>query len=497
MKQVNRRQFLRLAATGLGATALAACAAPTAAPPQVVTVVVKETQIVEGEVKTVEKVVEKQVTVAPTAVPPKPKQTKGTLWGLQYDPHVEEYNRLADLFNKKTGMTMAVEPQAWPLETKLLAALAAGTQPDVACIMGKMCVPLYIGRVLLPLKEAVYNANGTNLEKDYFGDGLGAYAWDGDYYGVPMENGMIGNTVSVPTDDIKKLGLQSKYPPTNGNWLWESYEQLWEAAKALQIEEGGKVKRYGISSKGWDAAAIIGILRTNGENDKIDWWDVTKQQFNVDTEYGVKAFWYHDEEPVKRGIEAELDVSSVDAAMSGRAALARGNATPVVLGHTVGFVYEGSEVPPTLPGQKKPITMGEGGWGFVSPKQAKNLDVAVAFLRLMDSDEGAYEWEHIYGGKKGPRTKWASDFTMFKDQDPNSPNMKFNKFVLANNMWASAKYYGEQMGYPGTIDGIFGSEASEIRSGKKTAAQAAKSAQERLIAQRQGYLDDVKRYQAG
>lgn len=392
MKPVSRREFLRLTTITLGASALAACTVPAAAP-QVVTV--KETVMVEGTPQVVEKVVEKVVTAAPPA--PGPESKAGVLWGLQYDPHVEAYNRLAKLFETKTGMTMKVEPQGWPLETKLLAALAANTQPDVACIMGKQCVPLYMTRALLPLKDAIYAANGTNLEKDYFGDGLGAYAWDGDYYGVPMENGCIGNTVSVPVDDIKKLGLESKYPPLNGNWLFESYAHLWECAKALQTEEGGKVKRWGLSSKGWDAAAVIGILRTYGEQKKMDWWDVDKQVFNVDTEEGINALADYAERPVKAGIEAELDVNSVDACMSGRAALGRGNATPVLQGDTVGYNYEIAEVPTVLPNQKRPLTMGEGGWGFVTPRKSKNTNVAVAFLKLMDTDEGALEWEKIYG----------------------------------------------------------------------------------------------------
>jgi ABC-type glycerol-3-phosphate transport system substrate-binding protein len=378
-----------------------------------------------------------------------------------------------------------------------LAALAANTQPDVACIMGKMCVPLYMTRALLPLKDAVYAANGTNLDKAYFGDGLGAYAWDGDYYGVPMENGCIGNTVSVPVDDIKKLGLESKYPPTNGNWLFESYDHLWECAKALQVEEGGKVKKWGLSSKGWEAAAIIGILRTYGEKDKMDWWDVDKQKFNVDTDAGVNALADYAERPVKKGIETELDVTSVDACMAGRAALGRGNATPVLQGDTVGYNYEIAEVPTTLPGQKRPLTMGEGGWGFVAPRNAKNVNVAVAFLKFMDTDEGALEWEKIYGGKKGPRTALKGKYDHFVDKDPNSKARRTAKWCDDHLMWESAKYYGERMGYPGDIDKIFSEEASNIRTGKQTAAEGAKKITERLDAQLKQFQDDVQRYKEG
>jgi len=178
---------------GVAGTALAACATPT---PQVIkeTVivekpvekVVKETVVTEKEVtKVVEKVatqvVEKQVEKVVTATPmpsmlARLEGKKGRIWGLQYDPHVGAYQRLAALFNKRTGATLSVEPQAWPLETKLIAALAAGTQPDVACIMGKMCIPLYIQNALLPLRDAVYNYMKVKPEEVFFEDAVYAYS---------------------------------------------------------------------------------------------------------------------------------------------------------------------------------------------------------------------------------------------------------------------------------------------------------------------------------
>jgi ABC-type glycerol-3-phosphate transport system substrate-binding protein len=66
------------------------------------------------------------------------------MWGLQYDPHVEAYQRLSDLFAEQGGGTFEVQPQAWPIPPKVIAALAAGTQPDVACIMGEQLTSLHL-----------------------------------------------------------------------------------------------------------------------------------------------------------------------------------------------------------------------------------------------------------------------------------------------------------------------------------------------------------------
>src|SRR5689334_18306735 len=191
-KGLSRRTFLKFAAGAASASALAACMPAAPAQPAAQ----------QGSTSS-------QAAAAPAA-------QEGVLWGLQYDPHVETYKRLAKLFKEKSGVTLAVEPQAWPLETKLIAALSAGTQPDVICIMGKVMIPLHIQKAMMPLKESVYDHNNVNPEKDFIGDAIGAYTWQGDIYGVPTEVNGVGHVVNVPVDDVKKAGLDKQYPPTNG-----------------------------------------------------------------------------------------------------------------------------------------------------------------------------------------------------------------------------------------------------------------------------------------
>ena len=331
---LSRRNFLKFAAGAASVSALAACmpSAPSAPPPA---------QEADSE-----------------SAAPAPVSQEGVLWGLQYDPHVETYHRLADMFKEQSGVTLAVEPQAWPLETKLIAALSAGTQPDVICIMGKVLIPLHIQKALMPLKESVYDAQGVNPDTDFIGDGIGAYTWEGELYGVPTEVNGVGHVVNVPVDDVKAAGLDSQYPPTNGEPFFESYESMWELAKALQVEADGEVTRWGLSSKGWDNQSYLGILRTLLAKDNTDWWDNTDKKFNIDSEAGVKAMELFAETPVQMGIETELDQTQIDAALAGKVALARGNGTPAVQGRELGYNYflagvpkiNGSDAPP--PGRR-------------------------------------------------------------------------------------------------------------------------------------------------
>ena len=89
----------------------------------------------------------------------------GVLWGLKYDPHVEAYQRMSDAFREKTGATLSVEPIEPDLAPKFLAAMAAGTQPDIMCYYGPAMMPLHIQNALMPLKASVYDAQRARLRR--------------------------------------------------------------------------------------------------------------------------------------------------------------------------------------------------------------------------------------------------------------------------------------------------------------------------------------------
>lgn len=460
---------------------MASCAQPAPAPQ-----VVKETVIVEGTPK----VVEKEVTAVPEAGI---KGKSGVLWGLQYDPHVAIYVRLAALFREKTGATLAVEPQDWPPD-KLIPALAAGTQPDVCCIMGMSCMPLYIQGALMPLSDVVFSAMGIKPEDVFFEDGVQAYSWKGEIYGIPTEAGGLGNVVNVPVEEVTKLGLGDKYPPTDGTVWWDSHDEMFELAKALQVEENGKVVRWGLSSKGWDGPTYLGILRSLLAERGTDWWDLNSEKFNIDSEEGVLAMQYFAETPVKLGIETELDQSHVDAALAGKCALARGNAAASTQSTELGYHFEVAGCP-KVAGDKPPLSVSEAGWGFVAPKATKNPDISVAFLQMMATEEGQKTYCKIYGGQ--PCIAWkglTGVFDHWDNQDPEWPQRKFG-MMFQKYLQPLALYYGEALGDPGVVADAFGEICSQVRTGDLTSAEACKAAQERAEAQRKQWLEDMKQYE--
>ena len=485
-RTISRRQFLHAAAqaTVLGsAGVLAACAAPAApAQPAAPAGATAAPAASSGEAQ--------PTAAAGNASAATLDGKTGTLWGLKYDPHVEAYNRLAALLKTKTGATLKIEPQDWPIETKLITALAANTPPDAVCIMGKVLPPLHMQKALMPLSDLVYKPIGIDPYKAYFDDASGAYTWENEIWGVPVEVNSVGTMVNVPVDDAKAANVYDKYPPGNSKPYFESYDDLFALGQALQTKEGDKVSKWGLSSQGWESISLLGIIRTLG----VDWWDKDNQKFNVDSEAGVRALELLVEQPVKMGIETQLDQNSSEAALQGKVAIVRGNTGPSLQGKDLGYVYEmtGS---PKIDG-KDPLFIGEAGWGFVMPKSAANQDIGVAFLQMVAEPDGQREYSKIYGGLISSSRSLASGFDWFKDPSPDSPNVKAAK-LMVEALLPNTIYYGEQFGYASEIDASCGAVCADVRQGKTTAAQGAKDLQARFEAQYKQYQDDIKKVGGG
>jgi ABC-type glycerol-3-phosphate transport system substrate-binding protein len=418
---------------------------------------------------------------------------QGILWGLQYDPHVETYNRLSKLFEEKTGAKLAVQPQPWPLETKVLAALAAGNAPDVGCIMGKVLLPLHMRKALVETTQLFRDEN-IDTRKDFYPDGIQAYTYQGKLWGVPVEVGLgVGAIVMIDAGAADKAGILSKTPPANGKDFFESYDHLWDTAKALMVKEGDTVKRWGLSSKGWDPQSYLGIVRSHG----VNFWDNETKKFNLNSEAGVNAFKLLAETPVKMGIETELNTSQIDSMLAGKVALARGNGIAQKEAEKQNYWFDAAIAPPVKGAisSTDPIFVGEAGWGFVGMAASKKKDLVTEFLRMMVTDDGQASYTEIYGGIPVPKKKLNTLerakklFVPSKFRDLR-PVERYDWLLKEGDRFA---YYGEGFGYVQDLEKHTGATVAEVRQGKLTAEQAAPKLQDLLEKAYQQYQEDLKK----
>ncbi|MHB1296641.1 MAG: ABC transporter substrate-binding protein, partial [Anaerolineae bacterium] len=415
----------------------------------------------------------------------------GVLWGISYEHHVKAYERCCNLFKEQTGAEMKIEPEAG--DQKFIAALAAGSPPDVECLMGVGCTQLFLRDILFPMEEAVFEPMGVDAsDKWWWGDSIQVYEWEGKHYGVPLEANNVGQCVNVPVDDLEALGVLDQYPPHLDTdpplVFFESYEAMWELAKMLQVEENGEVTKWGLSSKGWDAGSYLSILRSLLVDEGSDWYDANTDKFMINSEAGIAAMQMHAETPVKMGIETELDQSHVDAALAGKVALAKGNIGPsTAQGRELGYNYMLAGTPKI--NGKLPLVTGEGGWGYIMPKEAKNPDLSIAFLQMMCTTPGQTEFSRIYGGSVSP--SWAplvGVFDHYADPTSGSPTVK-NGMLNQKYLAPQTSYFGLGDRYGGRTDAT--AMASEVRLGNMTAAEACAEWQSRAEALYAQYKEDV------
>lgn len=415
----------------------------------------------------------------------------GVLWGLKYDPHIRAYERMVAAFNAKTGARMTVEPIDPDLAPKFVAALAAGTQPDVMCYYAPVMQGLLIQKVCMPISESVYAANGVDPDRDFIGDSMGGWRYQGEIFGVPVESNAVGHIVNVPVDEVEALGSDavSAYPPTNGETYFESYEAMWELARKLQkFDANGNVTRWGIASKPFELEGILGIMRSLGRK----WWDQDAKTFHLNSPEGIRAIELLAETPVKMGIETELDQGAIDAALAGKVALARGQGVDVESATSLGYRYELAGAPRVVPGED-PLFVGGGGWGFLAPRAAKNPGLSVAFLRFVATHEGQLEFAKIYNGLlQYAWAGFANDTSRFADPSESNAIVRASRWYTKLN--SRVEYLGYDFGYFLECQNAAGAVCSEVRQGRMTAAQAAEELQRRVEAQYAQYLKDVEKY---
>jgi ABC-type glycerol-3-phosphate transport system substrate-binding protein len=381
-------------------------------------------------------------------------------WGLQYDPHVDRYNALAEAFEKKTGNKANIQPQAWPLETKLLAAITAGTQPDVVCVMGIVSVPLFQQKAVIDMTDIVYEAAGVDPEEFFYPEAIQAYTWEGRYMGIPLESNQVGQSVGTRYDYLDEVGEDAKalWPGLNGKDGFESYEEMWALAELLQKKEGDNITRWGLSGQGWDMGQFLTTMRSLGKF----FWDSEKQVFNFESEEAVAAMKLYIETPVQRGIETQLDDHHMNSLFAGKVGVAMGNSAMAPEGAKLGLTVETVNRPPSVEGQET-LYVGEGGWGFEVPAAAKNMDVAVEFAKWMATREGQAIYAQIYGGVV-PATSAVLDDPIYQGDDLVKISRRRAIDSLPNTV-----YYGNDWGLNRTgADAPF----TKCRQGASTAEEA-------------------------
>jgi ABC-type glycerol-3-phosphate transport system substrate-binding protein len=406
-----------------------------------------------------------------------------TLWGLNYAPHVERYKMLAQKFKEKTNADVKVEPQNDP-QKAMLTAVAGNKTPDVICLMAKLSGQLVKQKALLPLDDVIFKATSIDMGTWWMPDAIGSYVFQGQHLGVPVEGSGTGFSVTGRTDLIESAGKKasSLWPGSTKESEWpakgvhfESYDQLYALAGELQVSSGSKVTVWGQNRQGWDQQALTSLLYQLD----VNWWDEERGTFNLDNDACVEAIKTMVTIPYGKHIETKLAVGNVvNAFVAKQTALGIGNTSCAGEGAKIKIAGE-NVIAPSLQAGKTPVFMGEGGWGFEIPTQAKNKDVAIEFAKFVTTYDAQFIWSQIYGGFS-PACKALVNSPIYQGTSPLKTGQRRVLVALQNT-----KYWGN--GWDPQVGTIIGNVIDLVRTGKSTAPQASKQLQSQLTAQQKEF----------
>lgn len=405
-----------------------------------------------------------------------------TLWGLNYAPHVERYKLLIDRFQQATHATVKLQPQDDVLK-QALTSMAGGNPPDLLCLMGKMSDGLVRQGGLLDVTDAVYGSTGIDQQKWWLPEPLQAYTFGGKLYGVPVE-GNAHAGVSVRTDLLAAAGskVDGLWPgaekesswPTKGVYF-ESFDQMFSLATALEQKTGDKVKVWGQNRQGWDLQQLASLMWQQG----VMWWDEGAGTFNFDNDQTVAALDMMVPKPYGMKIESNLALgNSVNAFVAGQTAMGIGNDSAAGEGTKAGFKATNVVSPSMMAGQA-PKFVGEGGWGFEVPAKAKNQSAAVEFLKFVTTYDAQFTWSQIYGGMS-PACRALVTSDIYKGDTPLKQGQR--RLLTAGE---STTFQGH--GFDPQIEALVITIMGTLREGKSSSKQTAADLQKQVTAQQQRY----------
>lgn len=407
-------------------------------------------------------------STGPTYSPAKLDGKTINTWILDFAPFKEYWGKLGQRFEQLTGAKVNFQPQAWPLEVKLVASMAAGTVPDVVNLMGKDTATVIPPKrdLLEPTDDVVFKTLGIDPNTYFTPDAIGCWLSDGKHWGIPLQDNVVSLCYYTRPDYLKASNAEDLWPRTQGKDIFGSFDQVYELAKKLQVESNGRVTRSGTNSAGWMRTNIFSAMKSLG----VDWWDPSNKKFNLDSDAAVQAFDAIIATPVKLGIETQLNQTAEDAFDQGKISLSRSTISTQSAAQANHFSVTDVAAPPLKGG--KVAFVGEGGWGTVVPRQGKSKDAALEFLKFLVTPDGERIWIPIFGGTP-PAIQSLRDDPLFKSTDAENTRTYLTYQPLTTYM---GNGYGDEEVMSPMVDAI----GDEVRQGKLTPQQASQQLQKQL-----------------
>ncbi|TFG62897.1 MAG: extracellular solute-binding protein [Spirochaetales bacterium] len=316
------------------------------------------------------------------AAQPKQEKTKITVWCMAFDPHVNGFTNVIEVFNKNNPdveVTLEPQPGQPDLVSKMRSSLSSGKGAQAFTTPGTTITEWVVPGNLQALSPDVVTTEEVkknHLPENYIQCHIDEQIWA---ISIPDPPGEVGLVVNV--DHLKEAGLPviTKF---------ENMDQLLSYGKKLAKYEGDKLVRGGLSfQESNDPMFFYSYIVDQGGR----FWDNDAQKFTLQTPEAKKALQFFYDLFYKYKLDS-TELPDTQNALTQ-------NLTSMGFMWPEFLPFAESSYPdlnfdfimkPAFSGNKPPVFNHTDTWNVVMPKyvQGKEREATVKFLKFLISEQG-------------------------------------------------------------------------------------------------------------
>ncbi|MBI3971004.1 MAG: extracellular solute-binding protein [Chloroflexi bacterium] len=399
------------------------------------------------------------------------------LWQGAHIPHQEVWKTLLSHWSaKNTNITingLTVPDQG----TKIQAAIAAGTVPDMQLTLNALTGMI---KGFFASTDDIFRMHKVDPRKDILPSASEAWFIKGKFWGVPLEDGASFTGFSVREDLLAKNGLKVPDKETP----FATWDELYAfGKKAVLTGPSPESTIYSWTSiLGQIDTVVCAAMLENG----VQYFDPNRGKWtfnNPGTVDIIKKLFYDPSnvlniENTEFTNRAEPRLGATTSLRQGKVSMTwygTGTKSEAMTAKEDAAPYITTYVTPPFKGTKR-MPVAEGGWGVTLMKLSTKQDAAATFLGWLASDVsvGAI-WNGYLACRYPPR---AGQLTNYPDCQ--GPDFVGSRRLLRHHDADPSKFIGWESG--GTIVGraAMNPILQDVRIGKTSPAQAAQLIQEDL-----------------
>ncbi|MBP1964938.1 ABC transporter substrate-binding protein [Paenibacillus aceris] len=320
----------------------------------------------------------------------KGKKVEVVVWGLDPMAIGSGNKEMIDEFNK-AHPSIKLVTQAMPGSSgydtqdlsKLTAAIAAGSPPDVVNLNGPFIMEVASRGILMPLNDMI-KSSGLNLSK-FYDYTVKEMSFKGQVWGLPA--GMDDRVLYYNKDMFKQAGLDPDKPP-------RTWDELLDYSKKLTIASGDSFKQIGFIPNFGNSWFYLYAIQNNGkflddEGKKV----LLNSPENVEAlDFMVKGYDILGGAQKLNAYSSSFQSGANDPFLSGKVAMViNGNWALTDLLRFSPDLNFGVAMPPTPTGSN--FKTWSGGWAWGVPKGAKHPQEAFEVVKWLTTEGPKYQAE--------------------------------------------------------------------------------------------------------